>query len=59
MLKRLTDTFHVEEPSDDEINDLLKELDVNGDGRVSQAEFESLIEEVICLIEEEKQFKSQ
>jgi Ca2+-binding EF-hand superfamily protein len=51
MLRRLTDTFHVEEPSDDEINDLLKELNVNGDGRVSQAEFESLIEEVISLIE--------
>jgi hypothetical protein len=37
LLKRLTDTFNVEDPSDDEINDLLKDLDVNGDGRVSQA----------------------
>lgn len=36
LLKRLTDAFDVEEPSDDDINDILKELDANGDGKISQ-----------------------
>jgi Ca2+-binding EF-hand superfamily protein len=36
ILRRLTDAFNVEEPSDDDINDILKELDANGDGKISQ-----------------------
>jgi len=36
LLKRLTDAFDVEEPSDDDINEILKELDANGDGKISQ-----------------------
>lgn len=39
LLKRLTDAFDVEEPSDDDINEILKELDANGDGKISQVEF--------------------
>jgi Ca2+-binding EF-hand superfamily protein len=37
LLKRLTDAFDVEEPSDDDINEILKELDSNGDGKISQS----------------------
>lgn len=36
ILRRLTDAFNVEEPSQDDINDILKELDANGDGKISQ-----------------------
>lgn len=39
MMKRLTGAFNVEEPSEEEINDILRDLDVNGDGRVSQSQF--------------------
>lgn len=54
LLKRLTDAFNVEQPSEEDVNDILKELDANGDGKISQFEFESLIIEVVKIIEEEK-----
>jgi Ca2+-binding EF-hand superfamily protein len=57
LLKTLTDAFDVEEPSDDDVNDILKELDDNGDGKISQVEFEDLIVEVVKIIEEEKVIK--
>lgn len=50
LLKRLTDAFDVEEPSEDDINDILKELDANGDGKISQGEFEALVIDVVKLI---------
>ena len=54
ILRRLTDAFNVEQPSEDDINDILKELDVNGDGKISQTEFEDLVKEVVKIIDEEK-----
>ena len=51
LLKRLTDAFDVEEPSDDDINEILKELDANGDGKISQTQFEALVVEVVKIIE--------
>jgi Ca2+-binding EF-hand superfamily protein len=36
LLRRLTDTFNAEEPSEEDISEILKELDVNGDGIISQ-----------------------
>jgi Ca2+-binding EF-hand superfamily protein len=54
LLKRLTDSFDVEEPNDDDINVILNELDTNGDGRISQTEFEALVVDVVKIIEEEK-----
>lgn len=36
LLRRLTDAFNVEEPGDNDIEDILKELDANGDGKISQ-----------------------
>ena len=54
LLKRLTDSFDVEEPNDDDINVILNELDTNGDGRISQSEFEALVVDVVKIIEEEK-----
>lgn len=53
MMKRLTGAFNVEEPSEEEINDILRDLDANGDGKVSMGEFETLVEEVISIIEEQ------
>lgn len=54
LLTRLTDAFDVEEPSDDDVNEILKELDANGDGKISQQEFEALVVDVVKLIEEDK-----
>ena len=51
LLKRLTDAFDVEEPSDDDINEILKELDANGDGKISQTQFQALVVEVVKIIE--------
>lgn len=59
LLKRLTDAFDVEEPSEDDINDILKELDANGDGKISQGEFQALVIDVVKLIEEERTNKKQ
>jgi calmodulin len=39
LLNRLTDAFNVEEANEDDINEILKELDANGDGKISQSEF--------------------
>lgn len=36
------------------MNDILKELDANGDGKISQGEFEALVVDVVKLIEEDK-----
>jgi Ca2+-binding EF-hand superfamily protein len=35
-LQRLTDAFNVESPNEEDINEILRELDVNGDGKISQ-----------------------
>ncbi len=59
ILRRLTDAFNVEEPSEEDINDILKELDVNGDGKISQSEFEDLVTEVVKIIDEERSFQGQ
>ena len=59
LLRRLTDAFNVEEPSQEDINDILKELDVNGDGKISQLEFEALVVEVVKIIEEQKELKKK
>lgn len=59
LLKRLTDAFDVEEPSEEDINDILKELDANGDGKISQGEFEALVIDVVKLIEEERTGKKK
>lgn len=36
LLKKLTDAFGVEAPSEDDISDVFSELDENGDGRISK-----------------------
>jgi Ca2+-binding EF-hand superfamily protein len=54
LLRKLTDSFHVEHPSEEDINEVFRELDVNGDGKISRNEFESMIDEVVKIIQEEK-----
>lgn len=55
LIKKLCATFNVEDASDDEILTIFRELDVNGDGRVSSEEYNKLIEELVKIIEEEAQ----
>ena len=44
----------MEEPTEEDITFILNELDTNGDGKISQGEFEALVVDVVKLIEEEK-----
>lgn len=44
LLKKLTDSFHVEHPSEEDINEVFRELDVNGDGKISKKEFDCLVD---------------
>lgn len=39
LIKRLTNAFHVEEPSFSDIDNLSRALDVNGDGKITKEEF--------------------
>ena len=54
LLRKLTDSFHVEHPNDEDITEIFKELDVNGDRRISQTEFQALINDVVEIIKEER-----
>ena len=52
LMKKLADSFHVEHPLDGEVAEIFAELDLNGDGKISQSEFEPLVEEVAKIIEQ-------
>ena len=39
ILRKLTEAFNVEDPSESDVEEVMKELDVNGDGKISQSEF--------------------
>ncbi len=54
LFKSLMSLFNVEEPSYDDIEDILKLLDTSGDGKISRSEFDTLIEDIIIIIKEEK-----
>ena len=56
LLRKLTDSFHVEHPNDEDITEIFKELDVNGDRRISQTEFQALINDVVEIIKEERKW---
>ncbi len=55
MVRRIADAFHVEEPTFTDIDNLVNALDVNGDGKITQAEFETLIQEIVVIISEVRQ----
>ena len=38
---------------------MLKELDVNGDGKISQGEFEALVDEVMILMKGEMEGRQE
>ena len=45
----------MDDPTEDDVAFILKELDTNGDGKISRDEFQVLIEEVADLIKEEQE----
>lgn len=53
MLKKITKGLGKEEPSNEDFDFIMKELDVNGDGKLSKDEFKELIEVVMQIISEE------
>ena len=53
LLTKLTTSFHAVRPSDEDVMEIFKELDLNGDGKISRQEFETLIDEVVQIIKEE------
>ena len=54
-MKKITEAFNVDDPTEDDVAFILKELDTNGDGKISRDEFQVLIEEVADLIKEEQE----
>lgn len=54
ILNKLTDSFHVEHPSEEDIKEIFTELDRNGDGKINQKEFDELINEVVHILEEDE-----
>lgn len=36
LMNKLTDSFHVEHPTEEDIQEIFHELDINGDGKISQ-----------------------
>ena len=54
LMNKLTNSLNVEDASKEEILEIFKELDENGDEKISQAEFMKLVEEVANIIEEEE-----
>jgi Ca2+-binding EF-hand superfamily protein len=44
--------FNVEEPTFTDIDNLMAALDTNGDGRITQTEFEELIIQIVEIIKE-------
>ena len=56
LLRKLTDSFHVERPSPSDIDFIFKELDVNGDGKISQKEFDTLVIEVVNILGEKNKW---
>lgn len=50
VLKRMTKGIGLEDPTNDDVDFIMKELDVNGDGKLSKEEFVVLINEVLLVI---------
>ena len=53
VLQKVTCIFNVEDPSESDIDAVMKELDFNGDGKISQEEFEFIKKLVIKIAREE------
>ncbi|CAK60628.1 unnamed protein product (macronuclear) [Paramecium tetraurelia] len=50
ILNNCADTLKIERPSSEEMDEILKELDENSDGKVSENEFQALIEKVLRIM---------
>ncbi|CAD8142625.1 unnamed protein product [Paramecium octaurelia] len=50
ILNNCADTLKIERPSSEEMDEILKELDENSDGKVSENEFQKLIEKVLSIM---------
>ena len=56
-MKRITGAFNVEDPSLADIDELMGAVDIDGDGRITQEEFDELVGDIINIIREEVQFE--
>ncbi|CAD8046277.1 unnamed protein product [Paramecium sonneborni] len=50
ILNNCADILKIDRPSSEEMDEILKEFDDNGDGRVSENEFLKLIEQVLGIM---------
>lgn len=56
-MKRITAAFNVEDPSLTDIDELMGAVDIDGDGRITEEEFDELVGDIINIIREEVQFE--
>lgn len=57
VLRTLTRCLGLDDPSPDDVADVMRELDRNGDERLSREEFQSLIEQVLDIIFKESKVR--
>jgi Ca2+-binding EF-hand superfamily protein len=55
-MKRITNAFNVEEPTFTDIDDLISSVDIDGDGHITEEEFNELVGDIVNIIREEIQF---
>ena len=56
-MKRITGAFNVEDPSLTDIDELMGAVDIDGDGRITEEQFDELVGDIINIIREEVQFE--
>lgn len=55
-MRRITGAFNVEDPTFTDIDELMTAIDIDGDGRITEDEFNQLVGDIINIIREEIQF---
>lgn len=55
-MQRITSAFNVENPTFTDIDDLMAAVDMDGDGRITEEEFNELVGDIISILREEIQF---
>lgn len=53
VLRRMTKGLGLEDPSGEDVDFIMKELDINGDGKLSKEEFQQLVNQVLHVLKDQ------